>query len=285
MTSARRAWLLVGIGVAGVSLSGPMASVIAAPALAVAFWRNAFGSAATAPLALMRPAEWRALDGATWWAGMLAGALLAVHFGLWIPSLRMTSVTVSTALVATAPLWTVALHALAGRPPGRGVLTGVGLALGGVLVITGVDSTGSDRALLGDLLALGGGIAGAGYTVVGEHVRRTASTPVYTLLAYTVCALVLGLVCVAAGVPLTGYPPSVWGWLVALTVAAQLLGHTCFNQALPTLGATPLSLAILLEVPGAALVAWAWLGQVPPIAVLPGAILVLAGLVVVVRDS
>ncbi len=165
------------------------------------------------------------------------------------------------------------------------MLAGVSLALAGILVITGVDATGSGRALLGDLLALGGGIAGAGYTVVGEHVRRTASTPVYTLLAYTVCALLLGLVCVAAGLPLTGYPPSVWGWLVALTVAAQLLGHTCFNQALPTLGATPVSLAILLEVPGAALVAWAWLGQVPPIAVLPGAILVLAGLVVVVRDS
>ncbi len=285
MTSARRAWFLVGIGVAGVSLSGPMVTAIAAPTLVVAFWRNAFGSAATAPLALSRPAEWRALDGATWRAGVFAGALLAVHFGLWIPSLRMTSVTVSTALVATAPLWTVVLHGLAGRRPGRGVLAGVSLALAGILVITGVDATGSGRALLGDLLALGGGIAGAGYTVVGEHVRRTASTPVYTLLAYTVCALLLGLVCVAAGLPLTGYPPSVWGWLVALTVAAQLLGHTCFNQALPTLGATPVSLAILLEVPGAALVAWAWLGQVPPIAVLPGAILVLAGLVVVVRDS
>ena len=36
---------------------------------------------------------------------------------------------------------------------------------------------------------------------------------------------------------------------------------------------------MLLEVPGASLVAWAWLGQVPPLAVLPGTVLVLAGLV------
>jgi drug/metabolite transporter (DMT)-like permease len=43
------------------------------------------------------------------------------------------------------------------------------------------------------------------------------------------------------------------------------------------------SLAILLEVPGASLVAWVWLGQVPPVAVIPGAALVLAGLSVVIR--
>jgi len=284
VTSARRAWLLVALGVAGVSLSAPLVTVIAAPALAVAFWRNAFGTAATAPWALSRGREWRALDGSTWRAGLLAGALLAVHFGVWIPSLRLTTVTVSTALVATAPVWTVALRALAGRPPGRGVLAGVALAMAGVLVVTGVDATGSTRALLGDLLALGGGMAGAAYTVVGERVRRTASTPVYTMLAYATCAVLLGVVCAVAGVPLHGYPLTAWAGLAALTVAAQLLGHTCFNQALPTVGATPLSLAILLEVPGAALVAWAWLGQVPPVAVLPGALLVLVGLVLVVRS-
>jgi len=47
---------------------------------------------------------------------------------------------------------------------------------------------------------------------------------------------------------------------------------------------TPMALAILLEVPGASLVAWAWLGRVPPPAVLPGTALMLLGLIVVVRS-
>jgi drug/metabolite transporter (DMT)-like permease len=61
------------------------------------------------------------------------------------------------------------------------------------------------------------------------------------------------------------------------------LGHSLLNAALPVAGATPVSLAILWEVPGAALVAWLWLGAAPPWTVVPGALLVLAGLVVVIR--
>ncbi len=43
-----------------------------------------------------------------------------------------------------------------------------------------------------------------------------------------------------------------------------------------------MSLAILLETPGAALVAWVWLGQEPPVLIIPGAALVLAGIALVV---
>jgi drug/metabolite transporter (DMT)-like permease len=210
--------------------------------------------------------------------------LLAVHFALWIPSLRLTSVTASTALVTTTPVWTVVLDRLRGRPVPRRVVLGVAVAMAGVLAVTGVDAGRSTAALAGDALALAGGMAAAGYVLVGEHVRRTASTGVYTLLAYTTCAVALLPLCLALGVQLSGWATVTWVELLVLTVSAQLLGHTVLNVALPAVGATPLSLAILLEVPGAALVAWVWLGQVPPLAVVPGAALVLAGLVLVVRS-
>jgi drug/metabolite transporter (DMT)-like permease len=42
------------------------------------------------------------------------------------------------------------------------------------------------------------------------------------------------------------------------------------------------SVVILLEVPGAALVAWAWLGQTPRAAAVPGLALLLAGVAIVV---
>lgn len=281
---AGRAWLMVGTAVLGISLAAPIGSATAAAALAVAFWRAAFGALATAPVVLVtRRAELLGLDRRTAGRCLLAGVLLAAHFALWIPSLRLTSVTVSTALVATGPVWTVLWERLHGRPVPAGVIAGVGCALGGVVVMTGVDAGTSSRALLGDLLALGGGVAAAGYTLTGEAVRRTTSTGVYTLLAYGACALVLAPVCLLAGLPLTGYSTRTWTELVVLAVAAQLVGHTLFNAAVPVVGATPLGLAILLEIPGASLVAWVWLGQVPPPAVLPGVLLVLAGLALVVR--
>jgi drug/metabolite transporter (DMT)-like permease len=150
-------------------------------------------------------------------------------------------------------------------------------------VVTGTDAGHAPSALLGDLLALGGGVAGAGYVLVGEHARRTTSTAVHTLVAYSGCAVVLAGVCLLTGTPLGGWSGRTWQELVVLTVVAQLLGHTAFNAALPVIGATALSLAILLEVPGSAVVAWVWLGQTPPAGVIPGALMVLAGLAVVVR--
>lgn len=123
----------------------------------------------------------------------------------------------------------------------------------------------------------------AGYVVAGEDVRRSVSTATYTLLAYTCCAAVLLVVCLLGGVQLGGYSTRTWAELAVLTLAAQLLGHSVLNRTLRTAGATTVSLAILLEVPGAALLAWVWLDQVPPVAIVPGAALVLAGLVVVVR--
>jgi drug/metabolite transporter (DMT)-like permease len=272
--------------VLGISLAAPIGSATAAPALAVAFWRAGFGTLATAPVVAWRArAELVRLGGRGWWTSVASGAMLAAHFGLWIPSLRLTSVTVSTALVATTPVWIVALHLLTRVAVPRAVVGGVALALAGVLLVTGVDAARSVTALLGDLLALGGGMAAAGYTVLGERVRWTTSTGVYTLIAYGTCALLIGPLCLVLGIPLSGYAGRTWLELAVLTGCAQLLGHSVFAVALPAVGATPLSLAILLEVPGAALVAWLWLGQRPPLAALPGAVLVVLGLAVVVRGS
>lgn len=280
---------IIGVGILAVAFSAPLITAIAAPALAVAFWRNAMGAVAGAPFTLVaRRHELAALAGPqrrTMALAVLAGLMLALHFGLWIPSLRLTSVTASTALATTTPLWTVAILRLQGQLVPRGVVAGVVVALAGVLVVTGVDASGSAAALQGDLLALGGGVAGAGYVVVGAQVRRTVGTASYTLVAYTTCALALLPVCLATGSSLSGYSVRVWLELGLLTLLAQLLGHSLLNRALRTAGATTVSLAILLEVPGASLVAWLWLGQVPPLAVFPGAALVLAGLAVVIRSE
>lgn len=278
---------LIATGVAAVAFSGPIAASSLAPALAIAFWRNALGAAASAPYTLgRRRAELVSLARDQRQAlalAVVAGLFLALHFGLWIPSLRLTTVAASLALVTTTPLWTVLFARARGAHVPRGVLVGVLLALAGVLVITGVDASASPAALRGDLMALGGGAAAAGYVIAGQSVRRTVGTASYTLIAYTTCALALLPVCLLTGTQLWGFSARNWLEIAVLTLTAQLLGHTLLNRALRSAGATTVSLAVLLEVPGGALVAWAWLGQVPPLAVLPGAAMVLAGLVVVVR--
>jgi drug/metabolite transporter (DMT)-like permease len=112
-----------------------------------------------------------------------AGVLLALHFATWVPSLRYTSVASATAIVATQPVW-VALHARAmGHEVPRRAWLGIAISLIAVVVLTGVDFSLDAEALVGDLLALLGGVFGALYTVAGAEVRRTVSTTSYTALA------------------------------------------------------------------------------------------------------
>jgi len=287
--SSTRAWLLVAVAIVGISSSAPVTAATAAPVLAVAFWRNLVGALVSGGwVGLRRPQRRGLADLLSQWrlTGMavLAGMLLALHFASWLTGLRLTSVTASTALVSTTPVWTVGFDLVRRVRVPRPMLIGVLLAMVGVIAITGVDAGRSGRALLGDVLSLTGAVAAAGYVKLGDRVMRSASTAVYTTVAYTSCALVLLPCCLLGGTQLAGFSERTWIELAIVTIGAQLLGHTLLNAALPQVGVTPLALAILLEVPGASLVAWAWLGQVPPVSVLPGTALMLLGLAITVAS-
>ncbi|MED7950012.1 DMT family transporter [Streptomyces sp. BE303] len=276
--------LLLAVSVAGISLSAPLISATAAPALAIAFWRNVMSVGVLGPYALLRHrAELRGISRRALLLAAAAGALLAVHFALWMPSLRMTSVASATALVTTTPLWTILLMRLLGVRAPRMVWLGMAVAFAGVLVLTGVDLSLSPRALAGDALALGAGLAAAGYVLLGAEVRRTVSTTAYTLVCYATTGAVLLAVCLVAGTPLSGWSAGAWWQIVLLMVTAQLLGHSLSNRVVRTLGPSVTSTSVLLETPGAALIAALWLGQWPPVAAYPAVVLILLGLVLVAR--
>jgi drug/metabolite transporter (DMT)-like permease len=277
------------VAVLAVSSSGPLIAYAAAPALAIAFWRNAMAVVAIGPFALVRRrGELRALFGPARRAGLfcvLAGVALAVHFACWVPSVKLTTVATATALVATQPVWQGVIAVVQGRRLTRLTWSGIGVAVLGAGAATGADFAGGGTAVLGDLLALAGGLAAAAYVALGERARSTTSTTGYTAVCYLVCGVLLLVVCLAGRQPLTGYPATTWLALLGLTVGAQLLGHSLVSFALRRVTATTVSVLGLLEVPGAALLGWAWLGQVPRPASIAGLALLLIGVAAVIVDG
>jgi drug/metabolite transporter (DMT)-like permease len=272
------------VGVLGVSTSGPLIAAMAVPALAIAFWRNALGVAVIGPYALLRHrSELAGLGRRDLVLTLLSGTALALHFATWVPSLFYTSVASSTALVVMQAGWAALFSRLAGQHVARGAWLGMGLAVVGCVVLTGVDFSLSARALFGDLLALLGGVFSALYVVLGQEVRARVSTTSYTTLCYGWCAALLLVVCLVGGQSLGGYAADDWLKIAALTVFAQLLGHSVFNLVLRSTSATVVSTAILFEVPGAAILAAIWLGQTPPVAAIPALALLLAGVAIVIR--
>jgi drug/metabolite transporter (DMT)-like permease len=278
---------LLALGVAAISTSAPLIAATVAPAMAIAFWRNALGAAVIAPFAWWRHRDHlRSLSRREWGLAAAAGGLLAGHFATWVPSLDFTTVASSTALLAFQPAFTALIERARGQYVARAVWGGIAVAFVGVLVITGVDFTLSPRALFGDLLSLVGTFLAACYVMVGSRARRTMSTSVYTTIVYAVAAVVLLLVCLIGRQPVSGFSTDTWVKLIALTLGAQVVGHTSLNAALRRTSPTVVSLAILFEMPGAALIAAVWLGQVPPVGVLAGAGLLLAGTgIVLVRGT
>jgi drug/metabolite transporter (DMT)-like permease len=249
-----------------------------APALAIAFWRNGLGALAVVPYALFTARkEMRRMSVRTLLLALLAGTFLAGHFGFFVPSLRYTSVASAAALVCSQTVWAALFGRLLGERLPYRAWAGTALALAGVLLVTGVDFSLSGRALLGDLLALLGGLFGGAYIVAGGQVRRRLSTTAYTAICYTQAALLLLLVCLATGQALGGYKSADWVRIGALTVLAQMLGHSVFNLVLRSTSPTLVSLATLFTVPIAALLAALLLGQIPPLGLLPALALLLAG--------
>ncbi|CAA9373024.1 MAG: hypothetical protein AVDCRST_MAG21-1214 [uncultured Nocardioidaceae bacterium] len=279
--------LLLTVGVAGVSLSGPlMAAAATVPALAMSLWRSALGALVILPFSVRTSTPGlRALPRQVVVRSCFAGLMLAVHFAAWTTALKYTSVASATALVCLQAAWVVVLSFLAGEGVVPRVWLGLGFAFAGVLVVSGVDFTVSVKALTGDMLALVGGMFSAVYTVIGGRVRPMLETSTYALLCYGTSALVLLVACVVGRVEMWEFGLRGWLLIVAVTVAAQLLGHTVFNHLLATLSPTLVSMTVLLEVPGAALLAAVFLGQAPPTAVYAGLGLICAGLAIVVRSG
>jgi drug/metabolite transporter (DMT)-like permease len=276
------------VAVLAISSSAPLIAYAAAPALAIAFWRNTFASAVLVPAAaatrrgelagLVRsPAGRAALR-----ACLLAGVTLAMHFATWVPSAKLTTVAAATALGATQPVWQGLIASAQGRRLSRATWLGIAIAVTGGILATGADFGTGGTAFAGDLLAVVGGMAAAAYTAAGERARTAVSTTSYTTVCYGLCALILLAVCLVGRVPLAGFAASTWLALLALTAGAQLLGHSMFSYALNRISATTVAVLILLEAPGAALIGWAWLGQAPHRGSWPGLILLLVGVCVVV---
>ena len=215
---------LLALGVVSVAFSSIFIRWADAPAMSIAFYRNAIAAAILLPMALVRHRdEFRSLTRRQWGTAVLAGSLLAAHFALWIPSLSYTTVAASTVLVTTQPVWVALIGRAMGETVSRRTLVGIVLALGGAVLISGGDFGVSRDAAFGDLLALAGAIAVAGYLLAGRSLGQQISLTTYTGIACSVAAVILAVVVAVSGAPFTG-DAETWQETLAVTSCGRARG-------------------------------------------------------------
>lgn len=264
------------------SAAGLMAAADA-PSLAIAFWRNGLAAILLLPTIYRHRAALAGLERSRWRSMLAAGGLLGVHFACWVPSVKLTSIAAATSLVATQVVWAAVFATLAGVHVPRVQAVGIGIALVGVVALTGIDVSLSPEAIAGDVLALLGAMAAAGYMHNGQRVRPLLPLSTFTAVVYLTASLTLLVICGVARVPLVGFSAHAWLLIAAVTLFAQFGGHTLFNRALRSFSPTAVSIAILFQIPGGTLLGWVILGQAPKAALLPAAALIAVGVVLVIR--
>lgn len=217
-----------------------------------------------------------------WGRFALYGLVTALHFALYIAALEYTTIAHALALVYTAPIfvaifsWLILKEGLSLRK-----WVGIGVAVAGVAVLAGFEPTLTPRMLIGDGLAVGSALCFGIYSVAGRSQRARFSLIAYAGTVYTAGALWL-LPVAAANFSPDGYTwPAILS-VVALGALPLGLGHTLYNAALRRVNATVVNLVATQEVTGGIVLGVLMLQEMPTIASLIGALVTLAGIVLVV---
>jgi drug/metabolite transporter (DMT)-like permease len=217
---------------------------------------------------------------------VLAGALLALHFGFWIASLQQTSVITSVVLVTTNPLF-VGLASplvLRERVPAA-TWAGIAIATVGAGLMAAEDLGDGLGTLAGDLYALLGAVFGACYLMIGRRVRPQMSWSGYVGTVYVVAAVLLVASVFITDEPFTGYGTKTFVLLGLLALVPQLVGHSAINWSLAYVPAALVAVAILGEAVGATVLAAIVLGETPSALEMVGGLLVLTAVYVALRPG
>lgn len=275
------------VGAIAISVAAILIRWADAPPLVTAAARMTIAAALVGPVGVVRArTEFRKLTLRDLGVAALSGVLLAVHFAAWITSLELTSVASSVVLVTTSPLWAALLGPLlTGDRLTRSMIVGIIFATAGGIVVGMGDFTLSNSALLGDGLALLGAIMAALYLLAGRTLRQKLSVLGYITINYSVAALVLVGLALAAGESFGGYSTQTYLLLVLIAVIPQIFGHSAYNYALAWFSASFIAVAFLAEPVGATLLAAILLDEpVTPPKVVGGA-LILLGIYLAARSE
>jgi drug/metabolite transporter (DMT)-like permease len=266
------------IGIFGIGSSGPLIALSSMPVPTLIFWRNLGGSLVTLPFALKHSLNRTGVR-----LAVLAGVVLAVHFVGFFLSMRLTSVTAGTAIVATQPIFAAFFVKLTGGHIPTKAWLGMLISFTGVLLVTGIDLQLDRRSFLGDIAALISGALAAAYMLIGSRAQQHLETTSYTTICYFVCAITALPMALVMGYEVIHFDAKQWWILLGLIIGAQILGHTMFNLTLKRVSPAVVSMIVFFEVPVAALLSLIFkIGKEPTFMIIPGVILILVGCVLVV---
>jgi drug/metabolite transporter (DMT)-like permease len=273
------------VGMVGVSFAAVFIKMADSHPITIAAWRMLFAVAMIAPFTLiMKRDELRSLKAFDILFLSLVGVILALHFTLWNTSLVFTDVAPSTLLVTSHPLFVALIsHYFFKDRLNKVQALGILLAFSGVFILVLkdiVDFSFTSSHFIGCALAFWGGIAAGVYYLSGRRMRARMSLLTYVFVVYLACAVALFASGFLGGVDLMPGEPREYIIFLALALIPTIFGHTIHNLVLKHLKAFVVSVSLLGEPIGAAILALIifWPNEIPTAYTLIGGVVILIGI-------
>lgn len=277
-------FIVLGIALVAVSHGAIFARLADAAPLAIAAWRVGLATLVVLPLALTAPARQDRRASPLLLAGG-AGLALAAHFATWIASLEHTTIARSVLLVSTSPIWVAVIQFAIGRGrPSPATLLALALSLAGAAIVSGSRLAGA-TAYAGDLLALAGGMAMAGYLLLSRESQAALPFRIYLGTAYGTAAAALWSTVMLTGTVASGFDARTWWALAGMAFVSQLVGHSGYNWSLRHLNPLFVSVVSVGEPVLASALGWWLLGEQLDSRTGAGGLLILAGIALAARAA
>ncbi len=209
----------------------------------------------------------------------IAGIFLALHFGTWIASVQMTTISHSLILESTHPVFALILSPIFLKEKGSwNAFLAAFLTMIGIVIIGGQDFRLSDGRFTGDLLALASALFVTFYLLIARHQRLKIDIIPYLILVYASATITLFILVLAFQYPIWQYPPQVHGMMLLLALVPTGIGHSLINWAARKVPVYKVNFIILGEPIIASILAYLFFAEQPYGLFYVGAALIIPGI-------
>jgi drug/metabolite transporter (DMT)-like permease len=215
----------------------------------------------------------------------LAGIFFAFNLTAWNLGALTTTAANVTLLGNLSVVWVPLVSLWLFKQKLRAAFwVGLVCAMSGVVVILGQDLVAHPALGIGDVFGLAASIVYTGYLLAMERARTGLDAPSAWWISTTTSAVVLLVLCLALGAPLTDYPLASFAIFAMMAFFNQIGGFLSLSYALGHLPASLVSVSLLAQPVLTAILAMPLLGQMLAPVQLLGGVLVMTGIVIAHRS-
>lgn len=275
-------YLALGFGLAAIGSSAILVRLANTSGLVAVLYRMAIATFVTLPVFLRRWSKIGRLPARGVLIALLAGVFFALDLSAWGTGVVLGGATNPTLMANTAPLWVgIGAFFIFRERLGLRFWAGVFLAMLGAALVIQIDISKSFHVGAGTLLGLLASIFYGSYFLVTQRGRERLDALSFFWISGFSASICLLSFSLSFQLPISGFSPSSYLYLIAMGLVTQVAGWLTINYAQGLLPASVVSPTLLGQPVVTALLAGPILGEwIGPLEIV-GGVTVLAGILLV----